>query len=70
MVQRCWNKGPLGPSIGWGSFVLYYFNDPNDKNVKYLKEKFKSAKIVKVEDVKTDPDSKEVPFKYALVWSW
>ncbi len=70
MVQKCWNKGPLGPSIAWGSFVLLYTNDPNSEEVKEVLEKFSNAKVVRVEEVKADPDARELPFKYAVVWSW
>lgn len=70
MVQKCWNKGPLGPSIAWGSFVLLYTNEPESEDVRRLKEIFKTAKVVPTESLSVDPDSKELPYKYALVWSW
>ena len=70
MVQKCWNKGPLGPSIPWGSFVLLYTNDPSSEDVKRIKEVFKGAKVVPTSEVKVDPEAREVPFDYAVVWSW
>jgi hypothetical protein len=66
MVQKCWNKGPLGPSIPWGCFVLAYFNETNE-TVEKLKKAF-NARVVKVDEVKADLD--DVPFKYALLWCW
>ncbi|ALU12277.1 hypothetical protein EYM_02035 [Ignicoccus islandicus DSM 13165] len=70
MVQRCWNKGPLGPSIPWGGFVLLYTNDPSDPLALELIEAF-GAKIVEVSEVVSlDPDAVNLPFKYAVVWKW
>ncbi len=69
LVQRCWNKGPLGPSISWGTFVLLYTNDPESPSVKELIETF-GAQLVRIEEVVVDPDAVDLPFKYAVVWKW
>ena len=50
--------------------MLLYTNDPSSDSVKRIKELFKGAKVVPAEDVKVDPEAREVPFKYAVVWSW
>ncbi|NPA85143.1 MAG: hypothetical protein GXO07_03960 [Crenarchaeota archaeon] len=65
MVQRCWNKGPLGPSIGWGCFVLAYF-DEEDEVVMKMKERF-GGEVVEAEK---SPDPDEVRHGKALVWCW
>ena len=69
MVQRCWNKGPLGPSIPWGGFVLLYANDPNDPEAVKFLEEF-GAEVIEIEGVHLDPDAPDLPFKYAVVWKW
>ncbi len=66
MTQRCWNKGPLGPSVAWGCFVLAYF-DEEDETVKFLKELF-GGTVVRASEVKVDMDY--VEHEYALLWCW
>jgi len=66
LVQRCWSKGPLGPTIAWGCFVLYFFNEENEE-VRELKRAF-GARVVKTTELAVDLD--EVPFEKALLWCW
>ncbi|ABU82016.1 hypothetical protein Igni_0834 [Ignicoccus hospitalis KIN4/I] len=65
MVQRCWNKGPLGPTVATGCFVLYYFNERDG-----VAEALARAFGGKVVDAREAPDPDEVVHEKALVWCW
>ena len=65
MVQTCWNKGPLGPTVRSGCFVLAFFNE-EDEVVKELKERFGAA----VASARDSPDLDDIPYERALVWCW
>ncbi len=65
MVQTCWNKGPLGPTVRSGCFVLAFF-DEEDEVVRELKERFGAAVV----SARSSPDPDEVLHEKALVWCW
>ncbi len=66
--MKCWHKGPLGPTIMNGCYVLAYVDDEDE--FESLREAFK-AKLMRAEEVLAlDPEALDVGKSFALVWCW